>query len=63
MRIKDKFLSSMEIKHNDQPRSHSIGSTKKYIPPEPLCSLMFLDGIEKKDFKEALRWRKKRKRV
>jgi hypothetical protein len=43
-------------------RSHSIGSKKKYVPPGPLCSLQFLEEIEKKEFDTPLWRRMKRKR-
>jgi len=43
-------------------RSRSIGSKKKYVPPGPLCSLQFLEEIEKKEFDTPLWRRMKRKR-
>jgi hypothetical protein len=43
-------------------RSQSIGSKKKYVPPGPLCSLQFLEEIEKKEFDTPLWRRMKRKR-
>jgi hypothetical protein len=41
--------------------SRSHGSKKKFFPPGPLCSLQFLDEIEKEEFDTPL-WRRMRRK-